>query len=749
MLKEILKSVPFLTTALFFASCASTGTFVDSRDGKTYKTVQIGEQIWMAENMNYKTKEGSHCFECKKYGRLYDWYAAQDACPEGWHLPTKKEWKSFYSRLEHPEMLKASSDWNNYNINDIDYYSFSVLPAGRYSEGNLKERGNYAQFWSADVSEGPYFIPGDNTKWSEILGEDAAVSVRCIQGNTENSGVIVKRTRPKIGEFIDPRDGKRYKTIEINDQEWMAQNLNYETNDSRCLPENGTCEDSGLSYVWNDAKEACPEGWHIPDDGELKALATYFTGSDSLPCGSSYDSFGYRNKKKATFDSLGFQMFTGARFWSSTPEEPSFKSYSTWKFQTYTIGDWLCSDMNVIRHLKRIDDEAAVRCIRGAAPISPLDEKMAEIAKRVEELRQNNKAKSKHGSIKDSRDGKTYGTVKIGNQTWMSENLSFSTKRKKGYNYNADGNIIDIEEVCYANNAESCSLMGTLYSVPGSLFCPDGWHVPTHAEWSALAHSIKKDHADIFEELSIIPSGYGVRDNIDNYAFDGLGNDAYFWKMDSSGYSVIHLSKDSTGDDVITVLDDKFRGVVPIRCVENSAKGAFKDVRDGKTYKTVKYGNKTWMAENLNYKTNGSYCYDNDNSNCKNKGRLYTWAAAKNACPTGWRLPTMDELTDVFDLNYGLWTPKYGTKSHTSKFLARGAWSDSTTNDFSFSIIPSGLRNINGSYQYGKGGAYIWSSTQDPKNEQDDDYYFYVGLPLSGKESGSEFLGLSVRCIKK
>ena len=117
--------------------------------GSPIKTVKIGEQVWMAENLNIET-EGSVCYQnnpenCGKYGRLYNWQAATKACPIGWHLPSNAEWSKLDIGEESDgKSLKAKS-WNG-----TDQYGFAALPGGRGdSSGDYDNLGERGYWWSS------------------------------------------------------------------------------------------------------------------------------------------------------------------------------------------------------------------------------------------------------------------------------------------------------------------------------------------------------------------------------------------------------------------------------------------------------------------------------------------------------------------------------------------------------------------------------------------------------------------------
>jgi len=169
--------------------------FVDSRDGKTYKIVEIGNQIWMAENLNYDMG-GSWCYEnssvnCDKYGRLYNWDAARVACPQGWHLPSDSEWSSLTNYLGGEEVaggkLKSTSGWESPNFGATNSSGFTGLPGGyRNTDGSFGDLSSIGYWWSsteystADAwTRGMYYLSA--YVYRNIGSKSGGFSVRCLK----------------------------------------------------------------------------------------------------------------------------------------------------------------------------------------------------------------------------------------------------------------------------------------------------------------------------------------------------------------------------------------------------------------------------------------------------------------------------------------------------------------------------------------------------------------------------------------
>ncbi|MCQ2062575.1 MAG: fibrobacter succinogenes major paralogous domain-containing protein, partial [Fibrobacter sp.] len=202
-------------------------TIIDARDGKSYKTVKIGDQVWMAENLNYadsnqtpSLKGKSWCYDnnekyCEVAGRLYTWAAAIDSaqiykdteqkcgynktcaltepvrgvCPEDWHLPSVSEWETLFEYVSGRNVagtkMKSSIGWKN-GGNGTDIVGFSVLPAGsRYYYGYFYDAGDNAGFWSASHnSNDAYYMYLDYLSENAYLGlndKHGAFSVRCVK----------------------------------------------------------------------------------------------------------------------------------------------------------------------------------------------------------------------------------------------------------------------------------------------------------------------------------------------------------------------------------------------------------------------------------------------------------------------------------------------------------------------------------------------------------------------------------------
>ena len=592
------------------------GGMTDPRNGKSYKTVKIGKQTWMAQNLNYKMDD-SFCYDnravnCAKYGSLYEWADAMNACPAGWHLPTKAEWDTLISNaggaLLAGKMLKSKRGWKSLKGknfgNGTDAFGFSALPAGYFSRG-FENKDYKAYFWSSSKAPSYY----ENLFFYLRLGGDYD------NEKYERQKRYFNRCDLKIEhDYSLPEDYERAVWSDMNHDNRLSV---------RC----------------------------VKDDVEQKHGTSVLQTSDVVRQAS---------------------------------------------------------------HPRRENDAGAIssssEALFVASFVPPSD-----VVK---------------GTFKDKRDGRKYRTVTIGNQTWMAENLKFKSAKSS----------------CYENADSNCVKFGRLYPWNEAVdACPAGWRLPMNADWDTLIASVGgKSLAG--KMLKVTEGWFGSEiiggswtsfshNGSDDYGFSVIPvfyhESAKFWNYtEYDSYESYLMILSAKNDSVSLTMDSKHREY-SVRCIKDGdrqkardgyhpglvpgqeTEGSITDSRDGQSYKTVKIGKQTWMAENLNYKTEKSYCYGFNSTKCLKYGRLYSWEGAKDAGPPGWHVPKLtDWMTLFFTVKDTLSVGRVLRSSSDWKDL-RGNEYGNGTDDYGFSALPGGY--INGSARDLGHKAYFWGYTNDGK----------------------------------
>ncbi len=179
----------------------------------------------------------------------------------------------------------------------------------------------------------------------------------------------------------------------------------------------------------------------------------------------------------------------------------------------------------------------------------------------------------------------------------------------------------------------------------------------------------------------------------------------------------------------------------------------FTDPRDGKSYETVKIGSQIWFAENINYETSNSWWYDNSKANGDVYGRLYTWEAALNACPSGWHLPT-DAEWKTMETKLGLKQDEANAinwrETNLGKQLkSKSKWykSGNGTNKSGFTALPGCYRSDKGTF-YGLGYYGHWWTSTEFSNKLAWSRSLCYHSNRVRRDNNTKSSGRSVRCIK-
>ena len=506
------------------------------------------------------------------------------------------EWNDAETRTSIAEWVEtavASGELDSIRKNVVDWGYAGEVPAfEKYVETFVD---------SAAVSSSSAKIPTSDEPVESSSAEGSSSSVTSVSSSGDGSETPSSSgTRVVEGSLTDLRDGQVYRTIEINGQVWMAENLNYKTDDSRCYHDSlENCAKYGRLYVWAEALNVCPEGWHLPDTTEWYALL-YGTIGDIAEVGIEELGRNIRSKSDWLYqgtggidakDALGFSVLPGGSGDSSSYVGKGYNA-NFWTALSYSNRESYSvyiSYNNAVAF--SIDDKGffeSVRCLKGK-PVGASSSGSSAVSSSSEAIPISVLCKTEvvdaceYGTLTDDRDGQTYKTVKIGEQWWMAENLNYydsmdiNVKRKSwcyGVDFNKDSSTCDVygrlyswaaavDSVKLASDAnhpldcgyeKDCTLPSKVQGV-----CPSGWHLPDNDEWKVLFETVGGDStagnnlkaydgvwarfqgAGVVETdivgFSALPAG---RKRGLYSEFDAVGLSAYFWSATQDEESQNH-----------------------------------------------------------------------------------------------------------------------------------------------------------------------------------------------------------------
>ena len=683
------------------------GKLVDERDGQIYRTTTIGNQVWMAENLNYASssdkecrKGDSYCEERRSvYGVSYSWGEAIDApywskqgldcenysgfcvlpekvqgvCPEGWHIPSKEEWDlldSVTGKSIKPVYLpKDCYECGDKDvINEVlgvydDEYGFSLKMMQE------EKRGLFSKFWSSSHEYGAWTIRWDGWNEKKFIVSNENVDwyenqVRCVKGDGIKTAPLAC-TSKNIGDTTS--------ATRIGDG-------NYEY----------------LEYF------ICGnDGWKGANEVEyLKGFCTTEREGNAV----SVAHLCYNDREY-------FQYFICRnKVWKDMPEVEYLNGSCTSKREGDTvsvthIGDG-CEEylQRFICRNKAWENVQEVEYLNGSCTseregdTASVDGSYYKCQNKA--WRDVSHVEYSYGSCTSEREGDTASVdgsyYKCQNKAWRNvSHVEYSydscTSEREGDTASVDGSYYkcqnktwkEISSLEYQYGPCTNERTGDTASAPANnwgwlggileyYMCKnESWEKVTHVEYSyGLCTGEKEgDTANVdgiyykcknkaWKEISSLEYQYGPCTN--ERTGDTASVRVNSWGMGVDGTIEYYMCKNESWEKVTHVeysyglcssenAGDTSSFYVCDNNMWKPISGEFVDERDERSYHFVAIGEQVWMAENLDYDTTGAKCFENDIANCEVYGKLYPSSIAQAVCPAGWHLPDEAEFRQLVD----------------------------------------------------------------------------------------------------
>ena len=700
-------------------------------DGNVYDTVVIGNQVWMRQNLKvtkYNNGDdlphittnaawsaltgGAYCHYGNNtstgatYGKLYNYYVVSDnrnVCPQNWHVPHLSEWQTLENYLGGSGIaggkLKEVDTiyWAAPNADATNSSGFTAYAGGsRSSTGASGDLGYYGNWWTKDEYDPSKGMAmdlsyGNGTSHLYQRTKTIGMSIRCIKDTVASVAVIPNVTSSSASTVTSTTAISGGTIINDGGSAIISKGVCYSTSQNPTITSGTVVNGSGTNTFTSNIFGLLPNTTYY-----LRAYATNSVGT------------AYGNQ-------ISFTTIQG----------------------------------------------------------------------------------SVSGMVYDV-DGNAYDTVHIGNQIFLKQNLK-TTKYNNGdqipnvTNGSNWGSLTTAAYCNYNNDSINANTYGRLYNwyavADSRNICPMGWHVSDTADavelinylgGSSVAGGKLKEAglshwqspntgATNSSNFTALPGGYRYYDG----NFYQIGNNAWFWAITEysaiTGFS-LYMSYDAAN----TTDQASFKpNGYSVRCIKNQSITPPPPIQvfdiDGNAYDTVQIGTQVWMKQNLkttkfrngdalpNYVSNSTYSnlttaaysnYNNDTTTANIYGKLYNWYAVNDSrglCPTGWHIPTDNELSVLASyLNGNTFAGAKLKETGLSHWINPNTGADNSSN---FTALPGGVRNSTGNYSSLTYYCYFWSVTEStPSNA----WYYYLSYNdvAFNRADNNKKLGHSIRCIK-